>query len=56
MGASRWRILRQLLVESTLLSFLGGTVAAAMAYYGGRTFDAAVASVGKPSWIICSLE
>ncbi|HJR70214.1 MAG TPA: FtsX-like permease family protein, partial [Gammaproteobacteria bacterium] len=51
MGASRWRIVRPLLVEAVLLSFLGGTAGLIVAIFAVRAFDAAVANVGKPSWI-----
>jgi len=51
MGASRWRMVRQLLVEAVLLSFLGGMIGLIVARFAVRAFDAAVANVGKPSWI-----
>jgi predicted permease len=51
MGASRWRVIRQLLVESVLLSSAGGLIGLLMARYGVAAFDLAVADVGKPSWI-----
>jgi putative ABC transport system permease protein len=50
-GASRWRLVRQLLVEAVLLSCIGGAFGLVIARYGVRAFDAAVANVGKPTWI-----
>jgi putative ABC transport system permease protein len=56
MGASRWRLLRQLLVESVLLSFIGGAIGLVIARYAVRAFDAAVADVGKPTWILFEMD
>jgi putative ABC transport system permease protein len=51
LGATRWRVVRQLLVESVLLGLMGGVLGLGLAAIGVRLFDRAVASVGKPYWI-----
>ena len=48
LGASRARVVRQLLVESTLLSCIGGVLGLGLASIGTRLFDAAVEGSGKP--------
>jgi putative ABC transport system permease protein len=50
-GASRWQLIRQLLVESVLLSSLGGLVGLGLALGGVHAFDVATRDVGKPYWI-----
>ena len=51
LGATRLRIVRQLLVESVLLAVVGGALGLGLSVIGIRLFDAAVADVGKPYWI-----
>ena len=40
LGATRWRVVRQLLVESLVLAFVGGSFGLLLAYAGVRVFDA----------------
>jgi predicted permease len=56
LGASRWRVVRQLLVESVVLGFLGGVFGLLLSFAGVRAFDAAVSDVGKPYWIQFTID
>ena len=56
LGATRWRVVRQLLVESILLGTIGGAFGLLIALAGVRMFDAAVADVGKPYWIVFTMD
>jgi putative ABC transport system permease protein len=56
MGASRWRVVRQLLVESLLLATAGGIIGLGIAIIGTRLFDRAIADVGKPYWIQFTID
>ena len=55
-GASRWRVIRQLLVESLLLSSAGGLLGLALAIWGVGTFDAAVVDSERPLWLDFSVD
>jgi predicted permease len=56
LGATRWRVVRQLLFESVLLGAIGGVLGLAIAVFGVRAFDAAVADSGKPYWIQFTID
>lgn len=51
LGAGRWRVVRQLLVESMVLAAVGGAVGVFMAWLGVEWYRAAVADIYKPYWI-----
>jgi putative ABC transport system permease protein len=56
LGARRWRIIRQLLIESIMLSSVAGVLGWGIGYWGARAFDMATIPFGKPKWIDMSMD
>ena len=55
-GASRWRVVRQLLIESVMLATISGIGGLGVAAIGIRLFDRATQDVGRPYWIQFTMD
>src|SRR5712692_4006255 len=57
LGASRWRIVRQLLVESVLLAAVSGVLGLGLSILGVRLFDSQISTeIGKPYWMAFTID
>ena len=56
LGAGRGRIIRQLLIESVMLSIAGGFIGWLISVWGVKVFDASVSGGLKPVWMDFSLD
>src|SRR5262245_11792943 len=55
-GASRWRIVRQLLVESVMMSALGGVLGLGIGLLGVWWIDVATLPTGRPYWLEFTMD
>ena len=56
LGASRARVVRQLLIESLVLALMAGIIGFGIALVGIRLFDVATQDVGRPYWIEFTID
>ena len=56
LGATRWRVIRQLLLESVVLAIIGGSIGLLLAVAGVRMFEAAMQDSGKPFWLVFTVD
>jgi predicted permease len=56
MGATRWRVVRQLLLESVVLASIGGSLGLLLAVAGVKVFAVAMQNGGLPFWVVFSMD
>jgi len=56
MGASRFRVVRQLMVESAFLALLGGALGFVLSVWGMKIYTDFAAGISRPYWIDPSLD
>src|SRR5688572_1854124 len=56
LGASRWRVIRQLLIESVILAVISGLAGLGIAAIGIEWFDRATVDAGRPYWITFNVD
>ena len=56
LGASRWRIVRQLLVEGIALAAIGGAVGLAFSAAGLRIAEPLLVAVNRPYWMTLTMD
>ncbi len=55
-GASRWHLVRQLLIESLALSIAGGVLGSLLAVWALRVMEIAWIPFGKPAWMHFTMD
>jgi len=55
-GAGRWRVIRQLLMESVMLASAAGALGWFIAIAGARMFARAIENTGPPPWLSFSVD